>query len=380
MSLYDLIVVGASPAGLQAANIVAERGFDVLVIEKRSDFSIDPGPADTSFDGFFRQMGFEPVSDYITHRLEGMRITSPLNTTLEINTPGFSIDREKFDRYYLDKALGVGASVELGRRVNRIDIDEKVSVITEDGKKFRSRAIVIGSGTRDKLINQVGLNTMRYPNDLAKSIQVEMEGVEVPETHFHYYLGKKVSPGWKATISPKGDGRASIGCFVRDADPEKYLDRFLERSMFDGAEIIRIQRGEDQIITIPSQLVNDRVMVVGGAAGQAGIAFAMAAGRLSGKVAVRALKQKNLRKENLMEYQDRWRKKYLKYYRAGRFSLKTIEKMSDEELDEVMKALEPINLTKHLTKNKHLTTTALKIGIRALINKPSLIKHTKKLL
>ncbi|OUJ19094.1 Geranylgeranyl reductase flavoprotein [Methanonatronarchaeum thermophilum] len=380
MSIYDLIVVGASPAGLQTAIVAAENDLNVLIIEKRSDFSVDPGPADTSFYGFFKKMGFEPKEKYIMHHLDGMRITSALGTTIEINTPGFSIDREKFDKHYLNKSIDCGATAQLGKRVKKIDINNKVSIGMEDGETYNSKLVVISSGTRDKLIEKIGLNTMRYPKDLAKSIQLEMKNVDIPESHFHYYIGKKISPGWKATISPKGDGKASIGSFVRNTDPQKYIDRFLDREMFKDAEIIRKQKGEDQIITIPSQLVGERVMVAGGAGGQAGIPFAMAAGRLAGNVAVRALNQNNLRKESLMEYQDRWRKKYLKYYRLARFSLKTIEKMNDQEIEEVMKALKPINLTKHLQNNRWLTTTGLSIGTKALINNPYLLKHTKKLI
>lgn len=378
MSQHDLIVIGASPAGLQTASVVAENGFNVKILEKRKNFTENPRPADTSFYGLFRHMGFEPSEKYIEHKLKGMKITSPKNTTIEINTPGFAIDREKFDQHYLDKAIDKGSEVEMDIQARDIKVDDRVHIKTEK-QEFKSKCVVIASGTTDSLVRSLDLKTMRYPEDLASSVQVELKNLNIPESHFHYYLGKEVSPGWKATVSPKGDGRASIGSFVRNADPHKYLNRFLDREMFSEAEIIRKQEGEDQIITIPSQLVSDRIMVVGGAAGQAGIPFAMAAGKLSGEVAVRALEQNNLRKESLMEYQDRWRKKYLKYYRLARFSLKTIEKMTDEELDEVMKSIKHINLTRELENQRWPALTGLKIGLKAITKNPRLIGLTKKI-
>lgn len=377
---YDVIVIGASPAGLMSAWKAAEGRAEVLLLEKRKSFNSASSPADTSFEGFFKMIGLEPKEEYIIHKVKGMNIISPLGTTITIETPGFSIDRRRFDAYYAEMARDAGAEIKMNSEV--LSFNEGEVVVKEGGskKRYNGEIFVCASGINSELIKATRLKTMKYPEDLAYAIQAEMEGVKVDENYFHYFLGREVAPGWKATISPKGDGKASVGAFVRGAKPKKYFDRFLQRGMFDEAKILSMSDGADQIITIPNEIVGDGLMVAGGAAGQAGIPYGMAAGMLCGDVAAEAVREGDSSKKFLSRYEEQWKKRFLNHYRAGRFGLKTIEKMSDEELDEAMRALEGVKISQHLSKHDNIILNSLSMGLLLLRKNPKLMRFAKYLL
>jgi phytoene dehydrogenase-like protein len=60
MTVVDAVVIGAGPNGLVGANVLADRGWDVLVLEAqpepggavRSDQSLEPGFVNDRFSAF----------------------------------------------------------------------------------------------------------------------------------------------------------------------------------------------------------------------------------------------------------------------------------------------------------------------------------------
>lgn len=374
---YDVIVIGASPAGLMAATKAARDEAEVLLLEERKSFNSDRSPADTSFENFFKMIGLEPKEEYVIHRVKGMNIISPFGTAITIDAPGFSIDRGKFDAHYAEMARDAGAEIKMDSKA--ISFNDGGVVVEEGGtKKEYNAEIVICASGNSEIVKKTGLKTMRHPQDLAYAIQAEIEGADVDENYFHYFLGKEVAPGWKATISPKGDGKASVGVFVRGDEPKKYFDGFLQRDMFDGAKVLSTSDGADQIITMPNEIVGDGLMVAGGAAGQAGIAYGMAAGMFCGEVAAEAILKRDISKKSLSKYDARWKKRFLNHYKAGRFGLKTIEKMSDAELDEAMRALEGVNISRELSKH-NVILNSINMGFLLLWNNPKLMRFVKYL-
>ena len=370
---YDVIVVGASPAGLIASWKAAERGIRVLLLEQKHRFESASSPADTSFDGFFRMVGLKPRAEYIVHRVKGMNVVSPLGTTATIEAPGFSIDRRLFDAYYARLAMDAGVEVKFNSEVLSVT-SKSVTAREEDSEKaYNGEIIVIASGNPE-ITSRIGLKTMKHPEDLAYAIQAEMDGVEIDEDYFHYFIGKEVAPGWKATISPKGDSEASVGVFVRGANPRTYFDKFLQRKMLNRAKVCRIVKGADQIITMPNDLVKNNLMTVGGAAGQAGIAYGMAAGALCGEIAAEAIDKGTCSREFLSRYEKRWKKLYLNHYKAGRFGLTTMERMSDSDLDVLVGALKGVDLFRELSRHSNILMNSLSLGILLLQGNPRVIR------
>src|SRR5665648_333341 len=92
----DIIVIGASPAGLMAARNACEKGSSVLLLEKKEEIGNPPHPANSFFKGMLDKCGEVADPSYVVHYLKGMQIISPSGRIVEVETPGYAIDKTKF--------------------------------------------------------------------------------------------------------------------------------------------------------------------------------------------------------------------------------------------------------------------------------------------
>lgn len=92
--------------------------------------------------------------------------------------------------------------------------------------------------------------------------------------------------------------------------------------------------GPDPLYTIPDQLVQGNVLVVGGAAGQGGLEAGLEAGRMAGEAVVKALKGKG----KFSEYERQWKRRYLRTYVRLADSNDGSARLTDEELQRVLHA------------------------------------------
>jgi digeranylgeranylglycerophospholipid reductase len=86
-------------------------------------------------------------------------------------------------------------------------------------------------------------------------------------------------------------------------------------------------------------------MVVGGAAGQSGIGYAMRAGQICGDVAADAIRKGDISRNSLSEYRKIWEKEFKVEHYIGRIGLETLRKMTDSEIDEMITVFEKENLS-----------------------------------
>lgn len=114
--MYDIIIVGAGPAGLTAAIYGRRAGKTVLVLEK---------------DTFGGQMTFSP-------KLE--------------NYPGFDvISGNALAQKMLEQALGLGADVDMDTVVDVINGDTK-TVVCENGQ-YEAKAVIIAAGAHHRRLH-----------------------------------------------------------------------------------------------------------------------------------------------------------------------------------------------------------------------------------
>lgn len=114
--MYDIIIVGAGPAGLTAAIYGRRAGKKVLVLEK---------------DTFGGQMTFSP-------KLE--------------NYPGFeTISGNELAQKMLEQALSLGADIDMDTVIDVIDGDTK-TVVCENGQ-YEAKAVIIAAGAHHRRLH-----------------------------------------------------------------------------------------------------------------------------------------------------------------------------------------------------------------------------------
>jgi digeranylgeranylglycerophospholipid reductase len=347
----DVLVVGASPAGLMAAFSAAQGGAEVILVD-RDPAGLDHA-ANTLFEGMAGPSGVKVEDCYLKKELEGMRILSPSGQGITIPAKGYFIDRKKFDEHYLGlaKSSGVTIMVGLAKNSRQEGSGRTVSLEIDGGEEqIRARMVVDASGVSSSLAHQAGLQPMRHPEDIAWAMEAEVMLPELGEEMFFQYWIGSMAPGWKATFSPAGGDRATLGVFVRGhgQNVQPFFRGFLKifkaykKAQYRDIEdlkILSVRRGGDPICVLPGEIVADSLMVTGGAAAQSGLAYSMRAGTICGSVAAEAVAARDVSGKALSRYEKLWKREFYWQYRMGRASLQTLAMMKDEEIDRMVRSL-----------------------------------------
>jgi flavin-dependent dehydrogenase len=280
-----------------------------------------------------------------------MQIISPSGRKVEVETPGYAIDKTKFDRFYAEKIMKVGVDLRTGIEVQNIFREGDNFTVNTSSGVFRSKLVIISDGINSKMASLLSLKTMKHPEDIAWGIELDIKAPDLGKHKmFEYYIGNH-APGWKTTYAPRGGDNAAIGAYVRRSgrDATPYLDAWIENFKkikgLEELEVVRKLSGGDPIVTIPNEYTADGVMVVGGAAGQSGIGYAMRAGQICGDVAANAIKKGDVSKNILSDYRKIWEKEFKAEHYIGRIGLETLRKMTDREIDEMVAVFEKEDLS-----------------------------------
>ncbi len=338
----DVLVIGASPAGISAALAASAQDIDVTLIEQKSGIGDPPHPANTFFQGMFDKTSEIVHSEYVIREMTGAEIVSPSGSRIVVDVPGYIIDRRKFDEYHVRELIEQNVDIHTGVTAhNIIKKDKKIQTSTSD-RTFTSDIVIIADGISSQLSALAGLHPTKYPHDIAWAIEAEVEADGIGEPDFFEYHIGSIAPGWKATYSPGGGDRANLGVFVRrhGQDVSRFFDLWLERfkkqKNISDLRIIRKYTGGDPIATIPNKIVSAGIMVTGGAAGQSGIGYGMRAGEICGSVAANAIAASKTSAKVLSEYPRLWGKEFGSEYRLGRSALEALRKMDDTEIDRLV--------------------------------------------
>ena len=347
----DILVIGASPAGLMAARNAQLKGANVILIDKKEGPGNPHHPANTFFKGMFDKAGEVVDDSYVKHYLRGAHIVAPSGREVIFESPAYFLDRTRFDEFYADKIRNTGVDLRYGVEAYSVMKNGDVfSVSTSDGV-LRSKIIIVSDGINSKMAGLLGLNPIKHPEDIAWAMEAEVEAEGIGEQDmFEYYVGK-LAPGWKCTYSPCGGDKATLGAYVRrngmDVSPffDAWVKKFKKIKGLDELKVGKRLVGGDPIVAIPGKIVADGVMVTGGSAAQSGIGYGMRAGQICGDVAADAISKDDVSSKALSEYRKQWNREYRTEYYLGRMALDTLRKMKDHEIDDLMKMFEGEDLS-----------------------------------
>jgi digeranylgeranylglycerophospholipid reductase len=343
----DVLVVGASPAGLMAAISAAKGGAGVILLDR--DLACLDHAANTLFEGMAAASGIKVEDCYLKKELEGMRIISPSGQAATIPAKGYFIDRKKFDERYQSLAQSCGVTLLAGIAKKSRQQGNRRTVSLDDDE-IEAKVVVDASGVFSHLARWAGLQPMRHPEDIAWAMEADIEHPSLGEEMFFQYWIGSMAPGWKATFSPAGGDRATLGVFVRGhgQNVQPFFRDFLKRFKaykawqyrdIEDLKILSVRRGGDPICVMPGEIVTNSLMVTGGAAGQSGLAYSMRAGTICGSVAAQAVAAKEFSRKGLLQYEKLWKREFYLQYRMGRASLETLAMMKDEEIDRLVRGL-----------------------------------------
>ena len=235
--MYDVIIVGAGPAGTTAALYAHRLELKCILLDK-AVFPRDKICGDALSGKSIRIMRELGILDELNN-LDGSEINritfgSPKNIQFDVNlkgtqnndqiTKGFVIPREIFDNYLFEKANAV-ADTRQGFSVKDLIFENNYVVgvkgKTRSGKEEEFRApVVMGcDGSNSIVARKLGLYEMEMDHT-SVAVRCYYEGVKGLTDQIELHYVKEVNPGY-FWLFPAGDGRANIGIGLSKSDMKK---------------------------------------------------------------------------------------------------------------------------------------------------------------
>ncbi|MFD7341413.1 geranylgeranyl reductase family protein [Streptomyces violascens] len=299
--VWDVVVVGAGPAGASAAYAAAAAGRKVLLLEKAElprYKTCGGGIIGPSRDAL--PPGFElPLQDRV-HAVT-FSLNGKLTRTRRSKKMLFGlINRPEFDAGLVAIAEKEGAVIRTGVTVSKVEqhgsaVPDRrtVAVVLSDGETVLARAVVGADGSASRIGAHVGVKTEQV------DLGLEAE-IPVPPSVAEDWAGRVLidwgpMPGSYGWVFPKGD-TLTVGVIStrgEGAATKRYLEDFIARLGLAGFEPAVSSGHLTRCRSDDSPLSRGRVLVCGDAAGllepwtREGISFALRSGRLAGEWAVR---------------------------------------------------------------------------------------------
>jgi digeranylgeranylglycerophospholipid reductase len=390
---YDILVIGAGPAGSSVAMTAAKAGLKVLVVEKRAEIGSPKRCGEGLSRSALGRMGLEPDASWIRRTMLGASAYAPngRKITADYKGPeGWVIERKVFDKWLAKKAADAGAkvlaktdAVSLVRKAGKIS----GAVLESSGQRreVQAKIVIAADGVESKIAREAGIDTTLRLVDVASGVQFEMAGVDIDPDRIELYFGNEVAPAGYAWIFPKGKNEANVGIGVRRPWAKKtaleYLNDFVEsKPGLRKGSIVEVNGGGVPVGALMQDMVMDNFMIVGDAAHQVnpihggGIGESFVAGRIAAEVAAHAIRNGDTSKKALSEYNKLWWKERGEKLQKLVKLREVTESMTDEELNWIAEYLQGEDLIE-LARSSGFKKLAF-----LLMKKPRLIKLAKKLL
>jgi len=378
MQRYDVIVVGAGPAGATAAYSAACHGAKVLLLEEHTQIG---RPIQCTGLLSLRGWKLARVSDsLIVRAISGVRVHSPNGSVYELGgdrVRAYVIDRDRFDQSLVERAARSGVAVRVGTRAVELGPYEHgartLLMRTPAGarEKLYASVIIGADGPHSILARQAGLpRPQKTLLGLQAVIATPHLGPNPPgplpgagrgnspprvgeglgersrarEDFVEVFFGRRWAANFFAWSVPAAAGTARVGVATDLISEAQACFERLRREYHRSGKILVYQSG--MIPIGPARrTVADGFLIVGDAAGQAkptsggGIYTGMLCGKIAGEVAARCALAAKARARFLREYEIRWRAQLERELALGLRAYHVLSQLSDDEIAHALKLL-----------------------------------------
>ena len=343
--MYDVLIVGAGPAGSTAALDLTSSGARVALIDHRTRIG---DKLCTGIIGVECADRFPVPPDLVHHRASAALIHSPAGQTYSVEHPSTQaliVDRVAYIDCVAQKATDRGAEHHLGCMARGIDVSDRgASLCVSRGgqeRRLHGRAILIATGFGSPLTRMAGLDHASNGDFLLGHQRiVEVTGLEATEV----YMGDAYAPSSFGWLVPTSHSQGLLGTISRarsDAGLESLTESLSERGRIRPVQESEIGRWGIPIRPI-ARTYGDRVLVLGDAAGFAkpttggGIYYAMLSGEIAARTLLESLDTGDFSDRALRKYETRWKSEFGDELRIGYYARLLFEQLSDAQIELLM--------------------------------------------
>lgn len=253
--LHDVLVIGAGPSGSACAYWLADAGYDVAVVEKKT-FPREKTCGDGLTPRAVKQLTDMGLAEALEghHRFVGLRSVA-FGRSLDLEWPehpdlprhGFVVTRKDLDHLVAERAAKAGASLLQGSQALHPLVEGEscsgAEVSFGDGegaRRVRARYVVVADGSNSRFGRALGATRDRsQPQGMALRGYYRSPRHDEPwiESHLDVRDGDgDVVPGY-GWIFPVGDGRVNVGVGIlstfsrwREVNTSRLMEAFVARA------------------------------------------------------------------------------------------------------------------------------------------------------
>lgn len=232
---FEVVIIGAGPAGLSAALHLAGSGLSVAIADREvfpREKVCGGGISELAIDALKRVPG-DVFNDFVVafekNKINGVKFFSPLGYCIEIPqfiepckdlVSGYACERAEFDNFLLNQVKKTGTiRVFEGSVLEQIKNQEAGYQLVFNNLTLTCNLLIGADGIHSVVSNQL-LKNKKIERLKGLGISVAYSGIKDlhPDNYLEFYFLRKILPGY-FWIFPYGDGKANVGLYL----PEKLL-------------------------------------------------------------------------------------------------------------------------------------------------------------
>ncbi|ADL11978.1 geranylgeranyl reductase family protein [Acetohalobium arabaticum] len=330
---YDILIVGAGPAGAYTAYRLAQADLDVLLLEKEELPRYKPcgGGLTSKVFGIIPEFNLDHViEDKISTVVFTHNVEAPIKLDF-IEPFTYMTMRDKFDYFLVQQAKEVGVKVIDNTPV--VDIrcmSDRVRVCTT-GSEYTAKYIIGADGARSLVAQQLGLmDGVESAIAYEKEIKVSSQLLEAQRGIMNLDYG--IIHGGYSWIFPKVDHfSVGVGTFAEGVSLKKSLEDYLAKGKIDDYKELKAKGHPLPVGGSKRELTYKRAVLIGDAAGLVdplsgeGIFYALKSADLASRILLDVIR----RGKSLSRYTTLINQEILPEFRKAELIKKIFFKFSD---------------------------------------------------
>ena len=367
MMPYDVIVVGAGPAGSAAAEACARLGLSTLCIEEHGTIGHPVQCAGLLSNAAFSECrtSMRPVLNTVS----GARVVSGKGNEILIDagcTKASVVDRCALDREMAEAAANAGAEIRLKTSVYSVEGNTVLTRGVSGHEAIPFRILIAADGPRSTIARLYGM----------KRAKVYLSGIQadIPCDYDPRFVGlyPDASPEFFGWAIPSGKGRVRVGLCGKSDVPRRF-EAFARQF---GANSVQLVTGTLPLGVMP-RTYGRRTLFAGDCAGFAkptsggGVYTGVRAARHAAAVAAEACERNRFDDRMLADYERRWKADFGKELEFGYRLFAMRQKMSSDQIDTMIRAFSDPEILAAIVRHGDMDRPAAIASI--LLKKPAVL-------
>lgn len=349
-SKYDLVIIGAGPAGAMAAKTAGENGLKVALLERRKNIEKITRPCAEGLlchkydHGEYVMINFRDNRIVYPYHGFSIKYEGPLRGVYKFDQYSadghvmemklylgerkegsdvlprhFAIDKEQLVNGLLDKARKHHVDIFPGVNVNHVEKTDGGVVIIGNGESYEGSYALAADGLNSRMAQQLGFNKERTFIGTFRVKGWRMKGIAPPDPdrHIHIVEGRDALPLFCICPQAKTDEYyVSLGGWTHFIDFDTRLEQIMKDSWFSPwfkkAEILRENCCILNFFSPIIEPFRDNVLLIGDAAafGQISNHNAILSGWKAATTITVSLINHTVGREGVLSYLEWWNKNF----------------------------------------------------------------------